>query len=115
MTSLFVAAGMLLTLSLIMREVQLLRERTHLVALLDDVRLQDQGTRDQARRLGEDLYLMQTLLAERNLLNEADMLRARSRLIDRPRRLTQEREAIHAHLGRHPSAVLLEESEGKVH
>lgn len=115
MTYLFVVAGMMLTLALIMREVQLLRERTQLIQLLDDVRLSHQGTRDQARRLGEDLYLLQALLAERNLLQEADLTRARNRLIDRPRRLTQEREAIHAHLGQRHSTVMLEESEGKVH
>lgn len=104
-----------MTLALIMREVQLLRERSHLIALLDDVRLSHQGTQDQARRLGEDLFLLQALLSERNLLHESDVTRARARLIDRPRRLTQEREAIHAHLGQRHSAVMLEESEGKVH
>ena len=105
----------MITLSLIVREVQLLKERSQLMQLLDDVRLSHQGTQAQARRLGEDLYLLQSLLAERNLLQESDLTRARSRLIDRPRRLTQEREAIHAHLGQRHSTVMLEESEGKVH
>ena len=115
MSYLFVIAGSMMTLALIIREIQLLKERAHLIQLLDDVRLSHQGTQDQARRLGEDLFLLQTLLSERNLVHESDITRARTRLIDRPRRLTQEREAIHAHLGQRHTAVMLEDSEGKVH
>jgi len=115
MSYLFLIAGSMLTLALIIREIQLIKERSNLLQLLDDVRLSHQGTQDQARRLGEDLFLLQALLSERNLVHESDMTRARARLIDRPRRLTLEREAIHAHLGQRHTAVMLEESEGKVH
>ena len=50
MSLLFVIAGTMMTLALIMREVQLLKERSHLIALLDDVRLSHQGNRRHIKK-----------------------------------------------------------------
>src|SRR4051812_23081934 len=115
MTLLALAAGIFFALALILRELQLGRERAMHHASFEQLRLSLEGTRAQLRRAGEDLYVLQAVLAERNLLTETDLARCRARLIENPRRIAEERDAIQRHLGVAPTHLVVDDSEGKIH
>lgn len=108
-------AGIFFTAALILREFQLARERAMQMATYDQLRLALEGTRAQLRRNAEDLYVLQVILAERNLLNEAELARTRARLIENPKRMAEERDAIQRHLGVAPTHLVVDENEGKIH
>ena len=115
MTLLAVGGGIFLALALIVRELQLARERAMHLAAFEQLRLALDATRTQLRRAFEDLYVLQTVLAERNVLDEAELQRSRARLIEQPRRIAEERDAIQRHLGVSPTHLVVEDTEGKIH
>lgn len=115
MTLLAIGGGIFLALALIVRELQTARERALQLAAFEQLRLSLDATRGQLRRAFEDLYVLQTVLAERNILDEAELARSRARLIETPRRIAEERDAIQRHLGVAPTHLVVDESEGKVH
>jgi hypothetical protein len=115
MTLLALGAGIFFALAMILRELQLGRERAMHQATFEQLHLSLEGVRAQLRRAGEDLYVLQAVLAERNLLNEADLARGRARLIENPRRIAEERDAIQRHLGVAPTHLVVDDSDGKIH
>jgi hypothetical protein len=115
MVTLVLGAGIFFTAALILREFQLARERAMHMAAFDQLRLALEGMRAQLRRNAEDIYVMQVLLAERSIFNEAELARARARLIEAPKRNAEERESIQRHLGREPTHLVLDENDGKIH
>ena len=115
MTFLALGGGICLALALVIRELQLIRERTMQINMLEQLRLSLESTRTQLRRHAEDLFVLQTLLVEHNLTTEAELVNSRVRLIETPRRLAEERSSIQRHLGVEPPHLVLEDSEGKIH
>lgn len=110
-----VAAAVFVTIAWLAREFQGMRERAQLERTLHEMRLSQQTVRDGVRRLAEDFFVMQHLLAERSVVQDADMLRGRSRLIEQPRRKAQEKHAIMQHLGTKTPPLMVEDADGKVH
>ena len=110
-----IGAGIFFALALILREFQLARERAMHIALQEQMRLSLESTRAQLRRAAEDLFVLQSVLVERNLLDETQLARSRARLIEAPRRMAEERDAIARHLGVAPTHLVVEETDGKVH
>ena len=110
-----IAAAILLCVALFVREIQLMRERNLLCRTVDDLRLSQQSVKDGTRRLAEDVFVLQNLLLERNLLQEPELMRARGRLIEQPRRRAEERSAMLRHVGRDKAHALLEDADGVVH
>lgn len=115
MILLALGAGIIVVLGLVIRELQLARERTVHVTHLQGLRQSLEASRAQLRRCTEDLFVLQAILAERNLFNEADLTRGRLRLIEAPRRQAEEREAISRHLGMNQAVMMVDEGEGKIH
>lgn len=115
MTLLAIGGGLFLALALIIREYQLTRERALQAATFEQLRVSLEATRGQLRRACEDLYVLQSVLSERNVLDEADLARTRIRLVEMPRRVAAERDAIRRHLGVAPQHLVIDESDGKVH
>lgn len=115
MTLLALGATIIFVLGLVIRELQLARERTVHITHLQSLRQSLEATRAQLRRCTEDLFVLQAILAERNLFNEADLTRGRLRLIEAPRRQAEERDAIGRHLGANQAILMVDEGEGKIH
>lgn len=110
-----VLAGVLLCVAFCVRERHLRRERAATAEALRDLRIALEATRAQLRRAGEDVFVLQTLLAERNLLDDGDLARARIRLIETPRRLAEERAAMARHLQVSPTQLVLDPNDPKIH
>jgi hypothetical protein len=115
MTLFALGAGIFFGLALIARELQLARERTIHVTHLQGLRQSLESTRAQLRRCTEDLFVLQAVLAERNLCNEGELSRGRLRLIEAPRRQAEERESVSRHLGVSQAILMVEDGEGKIH
>jgi hypothetical protein len=115
MALLAVIAAVVLCVAFAIRENQLGRERRVLAAAIEELRGVLDMTRMQLRRTGEDLYVTQTLLTERNVLDENDMARARLRLIEAPRRMAEERAQMARHLKVSPTQLLIDQGDPKVH
>lgn len=115
MLLLAISGGLLLALALIVREYQLSRERSLQEAAYEQLRTALEATRAQMRRVCEDMYVLQSVLGERNLLDEGELARGRVRLVEMPRRMARERDAIQRHLGISPTSLILEDSDGKIH
>ena len=113
----FVAAlgGLLLALALVLRELQLTRERSLQAAAEERLRVALEQTRAQLQHAVEDVYVLRTLLVERGLFEEGDIARARARLVEGPRRLAAEREALMRHLDGAATHLVLDEQNNKVH
>ncbi len=94
MLLLAVVGGLLLCLALAVREYQQSRERAVLLQALEQLRAAHELQRQQHKRLAEDQWVLQRLLVERGLLEQAAVDRGRLRLIDLPRRQAAEREAV---------------------
>lgn len=115
MTLLAIAGGLLLALALIAREVQIARERSALADQVERQRLMAADTRRQLRRALEDLYVMQTLLADKHLLDENEFARGRVRLIEKPRRVAEERNAILRDSDVEPTQLVVDDDVNKIH
>lgn len=109
------AATLFVCVALLVREVNLLRERATISQSLDEVSLSQQSVRDGTRRLAEDLFVLQNLLLERNLLQKSELMRARGRLIEQPRRKAEERTAMLRHISAEKVPFVLEDADGHVH
>jgi hypothetical protein len=115
MALLAVIGAVLLASALIVREYQLAKQRTQDAANLERLRANIKETRSQLRRTVEDLHVMQRLLEEKHLLTESDLARGRLRLIERPRRLAAERNAIVRSHGVSPTQLVIDDDLDKVH
>lgn len=115
MTLVAVVGGLLLALALVLREFQLTRERSQQSATHERVRLALEQTRSQLQHALEDVYVLQMLLIERGLFEEGDLVRGRARLVEAPRRMAAEREAIVRHLGGDAPHLVLDDQNNKVH
>ncbi len=59
---------------------------------------------------------MQSLLSERNILDENEIARkGRVRLIENPKRLAAEKDAIVRHLGVSPTSLVVDDNVDKIH
>ena len=115
MAVLAVVAVLVLSVAFAFRERQVARERVAAEMVLQELRTSIEGARSQLRRANEDLYVIQTLLAERNLLDENDLARARLRLIEAPRRVAEERAAMARHLKVSPTQLVIDPTDSKIH
>ena len=115
MAMLAMVAAVVLGTALLAREVQLGHERATVSANIRELRVALELSRAQLRRTAEDLYVIQTLLCERNLLDEGEIARARLRLIDAPRRVAEERAAMARHLKVSPTQLVFDPGDSKIH
>jgi hypothetical protein len=111
-----ILGGLLLALALIVREVQLARERANHASELERMRVSLGETRRQLRRALEDLYVLQNVLGDKHLLDEHDLARGRARHIDGPRRIAEERDSIlRKHDDVEATQLIIDEDINKVH
>jgi hypothetical protein len=115
MALLAVIGGLLLALALIVREYQLAKERARHLATHERLRSSLKETRTQLRRALEDLHVLLRVLEEKHLVDEADLSRGRARLIETPRRLAAERNAIVRNHNVSPTQLVIDEDLNKVH
>ncbi len=115
MALLAIGAALVVCIAFAIREQQLSRERAAQTAALDGLRAALDAQRGQLRRAQEDVYVLQTLLGERNVVDENDLAQARMRLIEGPRRVAEERAAMARHLKVSPTQLVLDAGEPKVH
>lgn len=110
-----IAGGALLAASIVIREWQWTKERResrkNLRALTDNL----EKSQRTVRRLQEDVFVLQSVLRERNLLSESELSQARDRLVEQPKRVAAERDAIQRHLNIGVPVQVIEESLNKVH
>ncbi len=110
-----IGAALVVCIAFALREQQLSRERAAQNAALDGLRAAIDALRGQLRRAQEDTFVLQTLLGERNMLDENDLAQARLRLIEAPRRVAEERAAMARHLKVSPTQLVLDPGEPKLH
>jgi hypothetical protein len=91
------------------------RQHTATQTLVEQMRLTLEGTRSQTRRLAEDLFVLQAVLTEHHLFDDAEMARCRARLVETPRRVAQERDAITRNLGVSPTHLVVSDSDSDFH
>ncbi len=115
MALLAVFGGLLLAIALVLRELQLARQRTQQASSAERQRLALEQTRSQLQHALEDVYVLQMLLVERGLFEEGDLVRGRARLVEAPRRVAAEREALLRHLGASAPQLVLDDQNNKVH
>lgn len=115
MTFLALGAGIFLTLAMILREVQFARDKASAMAAYEQMRITLEGTRAQLRRSAEDLFVLQTVMVERHLIDDTELARSRARLIDLPRRRAEEKDAISRNLGVNSGHLLVDDVDGKIH
>lgn len=109
------AAAFFVCVSLLVREVTLVRERATLSRNIEELSLSQQSVRDGTRRLAEDLFVLQNLMVERGLLQQSDVSRGRGRLIEQPRRKAEERTAMLKYVSAEKVPFVLEDADGHVH
>ena len=109
------AIAFFVTVAWLAREVQGMRERAGLEQVLAELRISQRNVREGVRRMAEDFFVMQHLLAERSVVAESDMVRARARLIETPKRKAQERTTMSRHVDVNVSAMWVEDRDGNVH
>ena len=115
MVVLAIVSGASLALALVVREIQFARDRIAKRAQLSELNANIEKLRTQLRRAQEDVYVMQTLLSERNILDENEIARGRVRLIENPKRLAAEKDAIVRHLGVSPTSLVVDDNVDKIH
>lgn len=115
MVVLAIVSSASLALALVVREILFARDRTHRRAQFNELTANVEKLRTQLRRAQEDVYVLQTLMSERNILDENEIARGRVRLIENPKRLAAEKDAIVRHLGVSPTALVVDENVDKIH
>ena len=115
MIVLVLIGGLLLVIGMVVREFQLARERAARAKLFEYLSRALDANREQLKRLSEDLYVLRTLLAERQIIASKDLIDGRTRLIDGPRRQAEERDAILRGFDILPIQLLAEDPESKMH
>jgi hypothetical protein len=106
---LFFALGLGLT------QMHAVRQHVATQNLVEQMRLTLEGSRSQTRRLAEDLFVLQAVLTEHHLLDDAEMARSRARLVETPRRVAQERDAIARNLGVSPTHLVVSDRDSDFH
>lgn len=71
--------------------------------------------RTRMQQCAEDLYVLQSLLVERQLIDDMALARGRHRFIESPRRLATEREAIQQQLGVPKNVVIIDDGKSRIH
>ncbi len=97
------------------REWQLARERKAFAQAVEHLRVSLETSRHHLRRVSEDLFVLQSIMVERNLLDETELQRGRVRLVETPRRVAEEREAIARNMKISPTALVIDDGEHKIH
>jgi hypothetical protein len=115
MVVLAIVSGASLALALVVREIQFARDRMGRRAQFNELTANIEKLRAQLRRAQEDVYVLQTLMSERNILDENEIARGRVRLIENPKRLAAEKDAIVRHLGVSPTSLVVDENVDKIH
>lgn len=106
---------MLIGLALLVRELRLVDERRQQAAALLAVEAALEKTRAKLRRTLEDVYVLQTLLLERNVLDEQELAKARARLVEAPRRAAEERAEVLRTVNVSEPALVVDEGIDKLH
>ncbi len=91
------------------------REKLRTARQIDDLRAVLASTREQLRRLAEDMFVLRRLLDERNLIGNGELVRARGRLIEAPQRCADERAALTRSLHIEPEQVVLGDGDTQIH
>jgi hypothetical protein len=112
MALLAVVGALSLMLAWSVREWQLSRERRAFAQAVDHLRVSLETTRHHLRKVSEDLFVLQSLMVERNLIDETELARGRMRLIEGPRRAAEERDALAKNMKVSPTVLVLVDSEG---
>ncbi|MEM6532853.1 MAG: hypothetical protein AAF654_09520 [Myxococcota bacterium] len=115
MVGVAVAGGVLAAALLVLREYQRYQEQRRAEANLEALKRSLEAQQRTIRRLQEDFYVLQSVLRERNLLGANEFINARNRLIEQPKRVAAEREAIQRNLNIGVPAQVIEESLNKLH
>jgi hypothetical protein len=115
MALLSVLAVLVLSVAFALRERQARKDLARQDAELTELRAATEQTRQQLRRALEDLFVFQSLLAERNVLDENDLARARDRLIEAPRKVAEERAAMARNLKVSPTQLVVDPGDSKLH
>ena len=89
-----VIGGLLLALALMIREIQGARERSRDARTVEQLRVAVEQMRTHLFRNREDVYVLREVLQERRVVSGADLMHARVKLIDKPRRRAKERHRI---------------------
>ena len=111
MTVLALVGGLLLALALVLREFQLGKERVARATTLAQMHASLESLGRSLRRAQEDLYVLRVLLHERGAIGDDDFGRARTRLIDGPRRQAEARSEIMRVVETTPLQVVVDEGE----
>lgn len=114
MALLAVVGGLFLCAALAIREYQLAKERITMTTAFDHLRRSLDSTRSQLQRALEDLYVLQSTMVERNVVDEGELAEGRARLVEAPKRKAQERRAILKHVAANPTQVVVDESHTKL-
>ncbi len=105
----------LVTLILLgVRDFGLARERAALYEALKRLSASMEILRQELQRTSDDVYVLQTILAEHNLTDAVEFTRARARLVEAPRRVAQERDNLVRALKVAPTDLIIDE-EPKLH
>lgn len=115
MLHLLAVGFLLLLVAWALRELQLYRERAALTQAVDNLRTALENTRQHVRRQSEDLYVLASVLTERNIVDDTELARSRARLIEQPRRVAEEREALTKVLNVPATQLVVEDGDPKIH
>ncbi|MEL6543744.1 MAG: hypothetical protein AAFQ82_03900 [Myxococcota bacterium] len=110
-----VGAGAVVAILVAVREWQMAKRFTMARARMTSLGEALDTQQRTMRRLQEDIYVLQSVLRERNLLNEQELAQARDRLVEQPKRVAAERDAIKRHHDIGVPTQLIEDSLNKVH
>ncbi len=110
-----VLGALLLTVAMILREVQLGKERAAQAQAFALLREALRDSQARTKRVAEDLLVLQRLLEEKRLLDAEELITARLRLIDQPRRVAAERHALTTAHNLAPNQLIIDEDASKVH
>ena len=111
MLVLVVFGSLLLGSAVLLRELQLHRERRETRVLFEQQRISMEIHRSHLNRAREDLFVLQATVLERGILEESDLLEGRNRLIEKPRLRAREQNALLESLGTSAERLLLDDSE----
>lgn len=115
MLLLLVFGTIALSAALIVREIYSAKERAIIRATFERLQISNNETRAQLGRTMEDLHVLQSILAERHIIDELELIRARSRFIENPRRAAQEREQIAKTTNDARTPIIVDGDSTKVH
>ena len=110
-----VLGGLLLALAFFLREIQLGRERRKDTEVYRQLRRAIAHAQAEIQSLEEDVYVLRHILTERGLFDEREFSQRRNELIEIPRRIAAEREAIRRRLGVAAPHLVVDDRNDNVH